>query len=294
MEDLSLSEDNLTASLCDNVTNCEPVANCSHGNCTICNFTEMAAQWGPQHDPLYISLSVTIALCIVFFIGVVGNIITIIVIVHQKSLHTATNFYLGSLAISDMFLLVTGFPQEIYQTWYKYPYPFGEMFCQIRGMTSEISTNASILTIVAFTIERFVAICYPLTTHTMSQLSRVVRIIIAIWIVAGVAAIPQVLQAGMIYIECNGITYQKDVYSVCSITNPIKFAFEAYTIIFFLLPMCLITVLYVKIGLKLRQQAAQFRSENNAEIHESRKAIFRMLGETPHFYIYRSLDSIIF
>ncbi len=45
--------------------------------------------------------------------------------------------------------------QEIYHIWVKYPYIFGEAFCVIRGLAAETSANATVLTITAFTVERF-------------------------------------------------------------------------------------------------------------------------------------------
>ena len=244
-----------------------------------CNFTFLVLQWGSQHENRSISILVTIALCIVFVIGIVGNTLTIIVIVRHKGLHTATNFYLGSLAISDLLLLLTGFPQEVYLTWYRFPYVFGETFCRLRGMLSEVSTNASILTIVAFTMKRFLAICHPIKAHTASQLTRALRVILILWITAFICGIPQVLQAGVIYMECGGVTYKPELYSVCTITNPITWVFETYTIAFFISPMIVITILYAKIGLRLRRQSVQLHSERTANLYKSRKDILKMLGK---------------
>lgn len=48
----------------------------------------------------------------------------------------------------------------------------------------------SVLTIVAFSMERFLAICHPLHLYTMSGLQRAVRIIAALWVVSFVSAVP--------------------------------------------------------------------------------------------------------
>lgn len=69
-------------------------------------------------------------------------------------MHTATNYYLFSLAISDFLLLLSGVPQEVYSIWSKYPYVFGEVFCVARGLIAETSANATVLTITSFTVER--------------------------------------------------------------------------------------------------------------------------------------------
>lgn len=74
----------------------------------------------------------------------------------------------------------------------RYPYVFGETFCILRGLMAETSTNASVLTITAFTVERYLAICHPFLARTMSDLFRVIKYIVTIWIVALLSAIPQV------------------------------------------------------------------------------------------------------
>ena len=59
-----------------------------------------------------ISLSTVIPLTIIYLVifisGVLGNVITCIVISRNKSMHTATNYYLFSLAISDLLVLIAG------------------------------------------------------------------------------------------------------------------------------------------------------------------------------------------
>lgn len=73
--------------------------------------------WGPRRDPLYIVVPITAIYVLIFFSGVIGNVSTCIVIFRNKSMHTATNYYLFSLAISDLLLLVSGLPPEIYSIW---------------------------------------------------------------------------------------------------------------------------------------------------------------------------------
>lgn len=51
--------------------------------------------------------------------------------------------------------------QEIYHIWKKYPYLFGDTFCVIRGLAAETSANATVLTITAFTVERYVICFFP-------------------------------------------------------------------------------------------------------------------------------------
>lgn len=68
-------------------------------------------------DPLYVVVPMICVYALILISGVVGNIITCIVIINNKHMHTATNYYLCSLAVSDLLLLVTGLPVEMYHTW---------------------------------------------------------------------------------------------------------------------------------------------------------------------------------
>lgn len=87
------------------------------------------SDWGPRRDSLYIVVPITVLYVVIFFIGTIGNVSTCIVIAKNKSMHTATNYYLFSLAVSDLLLLISGLPSEIYSMWFKFPYVFGEAFC---------------------------------------------------------------------------------------------------------------------------------------------------------------------
>lgn len=59
-------------------------------------------------DPLSIILPISVCYFIIFVTGVLGNVITCVVIAKNKTMHTATNYYLFNLAVSDFLVLVFG------------------------------------------------------------------------------------------------------------------------------------------------------------------------------------------
>ncbi|RZB84901.1 7tm 1 domain containing protein [Asbolus verrucosus] len=231
---------------------------------------------GPKRDSFYIIVPIIIIYVVIFFTGTIGNISTCIVIARNKAMHTATNYYLFSLAISDLLLLISGLPQEIYLIYSRYPYVFGSTFCFLRGMFAETSANATVLTITAFTVERYLAICHPFLSHTMSKLSRVVKLVLVIWLVAVGLAVPQAMQFKIIgEPDCE----------MCSFEAPIiEHSFEVSTLLFFVLPMSLITVLYILIGQKLKtsnmmkKRSVHSNASARMQSKSSRKVV-KMLGE---------------
>lgn len=59
-------------------------------------------------DPLLIILPISICYIVIFIAGVLGNVITCVVIATNKTMHTATNYYLFNLAVSDSLILLFG------------------------------------------------------------------------------------------------------------------------------------------------------------------------------------------
>jgi hypothetical protein len=99
-----------------------------------------------NRDSLYLVIPITLIYALIFITGCIGNISTCIVIARNKSMYSATNYYLFSLAVSDFILLCSGVPMELYHIWYKNEFVFGDMFCIIRNMINEMAANATVLT----------------------------------------------------------------------------------------------------------------------------------------------------
>lgn len=272
------------------------------------NSTNLESILGPKRDNLRVVITMTVIYAVIFFSGIIGNVSTCIVIVTNKSMHTATNYYLLNLAVSDLLLLLTGLPQEMYSIWSRYPYIFGYAFCILRGLFAETSANATVLTVTAFTVERYVAICHPFLSHTLSKLSRIIKLIFVIWLIAFCSAIPQALQFGV-------ARFVEDVpeSEMCQVVNPIMMhSFELSTFIFFVAPMTLITVLYVLIAIRLRKSTNLMKKSNKEckrskgarTVHHNRnykhqntqssRKIVKMLGEELYFISHIKLFGLDF
>ncbi|XP_058823598.1 neuropeptides capa receptor-like [Topomyia yanbarensis] len=254
--------------------------------CTVQQYLEYAR--GPQQMPLTTALLVTVLFVGILVTGVVGNVIVCLVIIRHPSMRTATNYYLFSLAVSDLILLVLGLPYEISLYWHQYPYNMGLLFCKIRALLSEASTYVSVLTIVAFSMERFLAICHPLHLYTMSGLQRPVRIIAGLWIVSLFSAVPFAVFTDIDYIVYPP-TKEKILDSAfCAmLSNPEGIPlWELSTCLFFVIPMVVMVVLYGRMGMQIRsrtQRTVELGVRNGSvngqsRVSQSRKAIIRMLA----------------
>ncbi|BFZ24900.1 hypothetical protein BsWGS_27939 [Bradybaena similaris] len=230
---------------------------------------------GPRQKDLISAVLLTIVYSVIFVTGFVGNICTCVVIARNHSMHTTTNYYLFSLAVSDLLLIFFGLPPELYAIWEAYPWRLGQIFCYLRQSMLESSSYASVLTITAFTVERYLAICHPLLAHKYSALSRAVKIILSIWTVSLLVALPYAIHTR----TYNAVTIQESNTAVpdsliCSIPSSdlyglMYYMFQVSTFLFFVGPVTIITILYVLIGIALRRSPLGRRSMDDKSMKSS-------------------------
>lgn len=247
----------------------------------------LKAEIGPRTHNLWIAIPVTTLYSIILIAGVLGNILVCIVIVRNTSMHTATNYYLFNLAISDLIYLLFGLPFEVILFWHQYPYLFGSTFCWLSRLIKDTCTFVSVLTIVAFSIERFLAICYPLHVYVMCGFKRAVRIIIVIWAISIVCAIPFGL-----YTDVHYLRFPKEYgpelkeSALCRMTEspPIP-VWELSAILFYVLPLIFLLVFYTRIVVEIQNKLKDNNvlgvrhgsNSSHMKRTRSRRAVIRML-----------------
>ncbi|GFY58371.1 thyrotropin-releasing hormone receptor [Trichonephila inaurata madagascariensis] len=143
---------------------------------------------GPK-DPSYYSLKYqivgTVFQGIVLIVGILGNIMVVIVVTRTRSMHTPTNCYLVSLSIADFMTLIASVPNEILAYYLLGDeWIWGRVGCAIFIFLQYLGINVSSLSITAFTIERYIAICHPMKAQIVCTVSRAKKIIIGLWIFA--------------------------------------------------------------------------------------------------------------
>ncbi|KAM4612760.1 neuromedin-U receptor 2 [Polymixia lowei] len=208
---------------------------------------------GPKRSPFF--LPVTLVYLLIFITGLSGNLLTCAVIAKHKKMRNPTNLYLLSLAVSDLLVLLFGMPLEIYDLWQNYPFPFGAGGCYFKTFLFETVCFASILNVTALSVERYMAVVYPLKTRYLSTNRHAKRVITTVWVVSMVCAVPNTSLHGMFYLP-----ERMDESAICTVLKPLwiyNLVIQITTVCFYFIPMMVISVLYLVMGVHLGREKRQ-------------------------------------
>ena len=132
------------------------------------------------------SSAITIAKCffIVFFIllSLVGNIGVLLVIRLYKNLRTIPNCFIASLAVADLLYAIFG-STTLVVTAAAGKWVFGDTYCNFIGVTNTWFCTASIWTLVAISINRYLALTKTFKLQVFTY-KKVVSMILGIWILS--------------------------------------------------------------------------------------------------------------
>lgn len=217
---------------------------------------------GPRRSSVF--LLICHIYLIIFVVGVVGNVLTCTVIARNKVMWTPTNYYLFSLAVSDLLVLLLGMPLELYELWQNYPFLLGEGGCYFKTFLFETVCLASILNVTALSVERYIAVVHPLRAKYVVTRTHAKRVILTVWGVSILCAVPNTSLHGiaMLYSRSTGplggnINVKIPDSAMCTLVKPrwmYNLTIQVTTLLFFILPMLTISVLYMLIGLQLKRE----------------------------------------
>ncbi|XP_056372817.1 neuromedin-U receptor 2 [Hyla sarda] len=244
------------------------------------NSTEeyLAYLCGPKRSRL--SLPMTLVYAFIFLVGVCGNMLVCLVILKHHNMRTPTNYYLFSLAVSDLLVLLLGMPLEVYEMWSNYPFLFGAWGCYFKTVLFETVCFASILSVTTVSVERYVAIMHPFRAKLKSTRKRALRILITLWIFSILFSIPNTSTHGILLQYFPNGSLVPDS-ATCTVVQPLwiyNCIIQVTSLLFYVLPMGIISVLYCLMGIKLRGDHSLENDKMSVNIQRpSRKSVTKML-----------------
>ncbi|KAM7394288.1 hypothetical protein PAMP_021101 [Pampus punctatissimus] len=186
----------------------------------------------------------SVAYSSVLAVAVFGNLIVIWIILAHKRMRTVTNYFLLNLAFSDAsmaaFNTLINFIYAAHGDWY-----FGEAYCKFHNFFPVTSVFASIYSMTAIAVDRYMAIIHPLKPRLSAKATT--GVIVCIWSLAVVLAFP------LCYFSTIRTLPRR---TVCYVAWPRKvddpFMYHIIvTVLVYMLPLVVMGITYTIVGVTL-------------------------------------------
>ncbi|XP_072171092.1 neuromedin-U receptor 2-like [Diadema setosum] len=163
---------------------------------------ETASPLYTEVDKLYLEYFLPFLLSV----GVVGNALFLYVVFRMKSMRTATNSCLASLAIADLIFLSSGIGEKI---WIYHQSPFvndrlslGRIGCIIIFGVIDLSYIAGLCMVTLVSLERYYAVCLTQRARTNTRKSMFIALVVGSWILSIFLAASFSPASSYMYVGC--------------------------------------------------------------------------------------------
>lgn len=213
-----------------------------------------------------------LAYCLLFFISVFGNSFIIWTINKDRRLKYTTNLLVANMALSDLLSTTFAVPLRIIQISYDDRIDLlinnpsvSQVLCKILPFVSELSRTVSVYSCVAIAIDRYRAVVFPMKRGF--RRSRLRFIIPAIWMYASILSSPFLYFIELKEFHCEHI--YPDTFN--------QF-YEIHTSIVNIVPLPIITIIYILIVYKLKAQKipGQQRDVVRKKRHQQNMKVLKM------------------
>ncbi|CAF0916897.1 unnamed protein product [Rotaria sp. Silwood1] len=196
---------------------------------------------------------------LIFFFGISGNALVVLVVCRNKAMQTVTNVFITNLALSDILmccLAVPFTPISAYgNTWH-----LGRILCHLVPMSLGISVYVSTLTSLAIAVDRYFVIVHPFRSRM--RLGVCILLIIVIWIVGISISLPLAIYMRFDRTKCEEYWPQY--------TSRRFFNFSSL-ILQYLIPFSVISFSYYKVWVALARRSLPGRTRIREEVEICRK-----------------------
>lgn len=207
------------------------------------------------HGRAYTFIHIFSVKCVIIYVcfgllsvvTVCGNVLVIVSVVYFKQLHIPTNYLILSLAVADLLVGLLVFPFSMART-VTSCFRWEDLLCKIREIFDVVLCSASILNLCCISIDRYCAVCQPLTYKSKISDGIIGVMILVSW---GVAA------AGGIY-----IVYGRNADEKCdeSCLTDAVISNTLSSIFCFYLPVIVMLKNYLNIFFVARKQAKKIQN----------------------------------
>ncbi|XP_023933914.1 tachykinin-like peptides receptor 86C isoform X2 [Bicyclus anynana] len=231
----------------------------------------------PYSPPWWGQLSWFVVFAVMLLLAVLGNTLVIWIVLAHRRMRTVTNCFLVNLAVADLLMAtLNGAPNFVFLV--TAHWPFGSVTCTASNFTANLTVSAGVFTLVAITVDRYVAIVRPLQ-HRLSR--RVARaVLLTVWFASALLALPSLL-----YSDTYTKKYINGEREICFIkwpdgSYPTSRTDYCYNIVFlmvtYVVPMVVMVWAYARMSAALRGRTIGECTHHQMQVVRAKRKVVRM------------------
>ncbi|KAM5194214.1 proteinase-activated receptor 1-like [Mantella aurantiaca] len=183
---------------------------------------------------------------LVFIVALPLNVMAVIIFLFKMKVRKPAVVYMVNLATADI-LFVSILPFNIAYRFSGNDWHFGPAMC--RFVTAAFYSNmyCSILLMTSISVDRFLAVVYPMHSLSWRTMSRAWMVCIFIWLVSIASSAPLFMSEQTRHIASLGITTCHDVQNLKDLKGFYLYYFTTFIMVFFVLPLIITIICYINI-----------------------------------------------
>ena len=251
---------------------CSPA---NDSNASWCPTTESFYMDDSEADQLFeevVRVVIPVIFGLIAFLGFVGNILVIIVVASNKQMQNTTNVLIINLAVADLVFIVVCVPftavRFVVSNW-----PFGTIFCKLYQYVIHVTAYASVYTLVLMSLDRYLAVVYPIKSMTWRVVRNAYLAIGASWLIICLCNAPILQQYEIVSF---GDEYFCENPKFVEVSYYGKLFYGCFFAFAFLIPLSIVSVLYT-IMIKRLLHRGVGRGTKSAETMRAKRRVTRMV-----------------
>ncbi|KAF1389050.1 hypothetical protein PFLUV_G00069420 [Perca fluviatilis] len=202
---------------------------------------------------------------LIFIISVPLNLVAVVMFVHPVRPRKPAVIYMLNLACADL-LFGLLLPFKIAYHYNGNNWIYGSFMCRVVTAAFYCNMYCSVLLMTCISIDRFLAVVYPMNSLTWRSPQTATAVCAAMWLLALGGVSPLLISGQTIYLPDLGITTCHDVQDVDKLQAYYLYFFPIYSSVFFFIPLVFTAVCYVRIIQALAAANVENRSRKTRAV----------------------------
>ncbi|KHJ99948.1 7 transmembrane receptor [Oesophagostomum dentatum] len=144
-----------------------------------------------------LKVSLAMLVLVMIIVTVVGNALVCLAVVLVRKLQQPANFLIVSLAIADFFVGMLVMPLALVDLLFP-QWPLGRSMCKLWTTADLTLCTASIVSLCAISVDRYLVITRPLRYSAMRTTARMLVYIAIVWVIAAVVSLSSHIIASLL------------------------------------------------------------------------------------------------